>query len=71
MVGGSKIGSRTGFQTGYVHPSYGMIYASFDAPEGPFTYDEATKTFTFGYAWRVSAGTFGVYPDSYTITTLH
>ncbi|MCL1867804.1 MAG: hypothetical protein FWF72_02490 [Paludibacter sp.] len=71
MVGGSKIGSRTGFQTGEIHSDYGMIYASYSAPEGPFEYDEATKTFTFGYAWRVAAGSWGVDPDTYTITALY
>jgi hypothetical protein len=71
MIGSSKVGTRTGFQTGYVHPSYGMVYASFSAPEGPFEYDAATKTFTFGYAWRVSAGSFGVAEDYYTIETVY
>jgi hypothetical protein len=69
MVGGSKVGTRTGFQSGYVHSSYGMVYASFLDPEGTFEYDEASKTFTFGYAWRVSAGSFGVAEDFYTIET--
>ena len=74
MIGGSKIGNYTGFQTGEIHPNYGMVYAAFDGPdgpEGPFEYDEETQTFTFGYAWRVSAGSFGVDPDYYTITTLY
>ena len=70
MVGGSKVGSRTGFQTGEVDPTYGMVYASFSDPEGPFEYDPETKTFTFGYAWRVTAGSFGMYEDFYTITSL-
>lgn len=71
MQGGSALGTRTGFQTGYVHPSYGMVYASFSPAEGDFTYDSTTKTFSFGYAWRVSAGGFGVSPDTFEIETLY
>ena len=71
MVGGSRLGSRTAFPTGDEYPPYGMVYASYDEPEGPFEYDPETKTFIFGYAWRVSAGTFGVGPDTYTITQVY
>jgi hypothetical protein len=53
--------------TGYVHATYGMVSAHYSGNE---TYDDATKTFTFPITWRVSAGSFGVYPDTYVITTV-
>jgi len=53
-------------QTGYVHSSYGMVSAYF----GACTYNATTKTFTFPITWRVAAGSFGMYPDYYQITSL-
>lgn len=54
-------------QSGYVHSSHGMVWAIFD---GANSYDEATKTFTFPITWRVTAGSFGVYTEQYTINQL-
>jgi hypothetical protein len=66
----SMIGSPTGdfivIPTGYVHLSYGMINAYYYKDD--VSYDEASKTFEFWINWRVSAGTFGDYPDSFEIT---
>lgn len=51
------------WETGYVHPSYGMIYAvAVDA-----AFDEATATFTFVVEYIVSAGSFGTMAETYTI----
>lgn len=54
-------------KTGYVDSRYGMVWAVFN---GTNAFDATTKTFTFPIAWRVTAGGFGVYADSYTITKL-
>jgi hypothetical protein len=56
----------TGIPSGYVHSTYGMVTAYFNG----CTYDDATKTFTFPITWRVSAGSFGLYPGAYVITEL-
>lgn len=51
------------WETGYVHPSYGMIYAvAMDAE-----FDEATATFTFVVEYIVSAGSFGSVAETFTI----
>lgn len=52
-------------ETGYIDSTYGMIWAIFN---GANTYDDATKVFTFPITWRVTAGNFGTYTDTYTIT---
>lgn len=51
-------------QTGYVHPSYGMVTAQFQASK----YVEETQTLMFQYAWTVSAGSFGSYVETFAIT---
>ena len=43
-------------ETGFNHPSYGMVSAT----DQGSTYDEGTKTFTFNFKFTVSAGSFGV-----------
>jgi len=65
-MGGTASGTYKVFKTGYVHPSYGMVSAYF----GTCTYNTSTKKFTFPITWRVSAGSFGLYPDYYQIQTL-
>jgi len=58
------------FTTGYMHPSYGMVSAYY--PQANINYyDKATKTFTFPITWRVSAGSFGEYLDTFTIEHLY
>ena len=60
---------------GYVHDSYGDVFVS-DVPsydeestydEYPCFYDPATKTFTFNLVYYVSAGVFGVGPETFTV----
>jgi hypothetical protein len=63
---GTVSGSYVVIKTGYVHSKYGMVSAYYKGS----TYDAASKTFTFPITWRVSAGSFGTYADSYQITTL-
>ena len=57
----------TSIATGINDATYGAITASL-AEEA--TYDEASKTFTFPFEFLVSAGSFGIYEESYTITSL-
>lgn len=64
---GEEEGDEVGIITGYEHPDYGMVTAWYSN----VTYDANTKTFTFPIEWTVSAGTFGVYPATYTITSLY
>jgi hypothetical protein len=54
-------------QTGYLHPSYGMVWAIFN---GANSYDSATKTFSFTITWRVTAGSFKPTVEKYQITKL-
>jgi hypothetical protein len=60
--------------SGYVHPTYGMVYAAiYMADSG---YDPETQTFTFSYDWLISTGagkwgTFGNYPDTFQITEVY
>ncbi len=63
---GTTSGAYKVVKTGYVDSTYGMISAYF----GACTYNATTKTFTFPITWRVAAGSFGTYPDYYTITTV-
>lgn len=45
----------TTFETGYTHPSYGMVSAT----DKGSSFDEATKLVTFKFDFTVSAGSFG------------
>ncbi len=58
---------KPSLQTGYVDADYGMVWACF---VGVNTYKVSTKTFTFPITWRVTAGSFGKYTDTYTMTTV-
>ena len=51
------------WETGYVHNQHGMIMAYAQS----ITYDEATKTFTFGVEYWVEAGSFGVMYETFTL----
>lgn len=53
----------TQMETGYVHPTYGMVSVS----DQGSTYDEASKTFTFTFKWTVAAGSYGNYADVLTL----
>lgn len=54
---------KNSWETGYMHSTYGMITANGRS----IVYDEATKTFTFAVEYTVSAGSFGVYNDTFTL----
>jgi len=57
-------------ETGYVHSEYGMVsVAPGDDPELTF-YDPEENKFQFMHKWVVSAGSFGEFPDVFTITEL-
>lgn len=53
-------------QTGYVHPTYGMVSATSEAT----LYREATNAFLFQYKWTVSAGSFGSFVDMFVVEEL-
>lgn len=55
------------FATGINDATYGAVTASLAEDA---TYDEASKTFTFPLEFLVSAGSFGILYESYTITSL-
>lgn len=52
----------------WAHPSYGMVtMRGFENSDAPSYYDPENKTYYFDIQWRVSAGTFGDYYDSFTV----
>ncbi|MCK3684896.1 hypothetical protein [Maribellus sp. YY47] len=53
-------------ETGYVDEDYGMISATAQAGS---SFDSATNTYTFAIKWTVSAGSYGVYNDTFEITS--
>ena len=65
---GIQNGDYVQITTGYVHPTYGMVYAFYSET----SYDRGSSTFTFPIQWRVilngSWASFGSFPDSFTIT---
>ena len=54
---------NTSWETGYIHPSYGMIISTCSAS----AYDADSKTFGFAVEYTVSAGSFGSFVDTFTI----
>ena len=50
-------------QTGYVHPSYGMVTANFLGAE--VMTEGNWVQFVFNIKWTVSAGSFGEYPNKF------
>lgn len=50
-------------ETGYKHPTYGMVSVT----DQGSTYDEATKTFTFTFKFTVAAGSFGNAVETLTL----
>lgn len=60
------------YQSGYVHSTYGMVYAywydSYYSSPGMTYFNSETNTFNFAFTWRVSAGSFGAGYDTFTIT---
>lgn len=51
------------WETGYVHPTYGMIYATGVAA----SFDPETATFTFVTEYTVAAGSFGTFAETFVI----
>ncbi|WP_321334732.1 hypothetical protein [uncultured Bacteroides sp.] len=60
----------TSIPTGLIDSDYGAVTV-LESDENPCTYDGATKTFTFPLEWTVSAGSYGVYNDFFTIESMH
>ena len=54
---------NTSWETGYIHPDYGMIISTCSAS----AYDAETKTLAFAVEYTVSAGSFGSFVDTFTI----
>lgn len=59
--------ARTTWQSGYVHPTYGMVSATCQS----VGYNAETKTFTFVIEYTCSAGSFGTYNETYTISDVY
>ena len=59
--------TKTTWETGYMHPTYGMMSATCNGVE----YNAETKTFTFVVEYTVNAGSFGVYNEKYTISEVY
>jgi hypothetical protein len=57
------------FETGYVHPSYGMVVAKVLGSNNGF--DPETNTFYFAYQFIVSAGSFGADYDTFEIKEMY
>lgn len=53
-------------ETGYVHSTYGMVSATANSES---VYNSQTETYTFAINWTVSAGSFGVYYETFEITS--
>ena len=53
-------------ETGYVHSTYGMVSATANSES---VFDSSTDTYTFAINWTVSAGSFGVYYETFEITS--
>jgi hypothetical protein len=55
-------------ESGYVHPTYGMVSSTTD-PDTSYTYYDAdSDTFVFNRQWTVADGSFGWLDDYYQIT---
>lgn len=66
MIGNEDSDGYILIQTGFLHPTYGMVSAKYYN----LAYDSVNKKFTFGTGWSVSAGEFAIRADYYTITAL-
>ena len=55
---------NTTWQTGYKHPTYGMVSATCYGVD----YNAEAKTFTFTVEYTCAAGSFGTYNETYTIS---
>ena len=63
------------YTTGYVHPTYGMVSAVTTDEKSVFGFmpgaweDDGSDVFYFGFKWTVSAGSFGIYPDYFVVSS--
>jgi len=55
-------------ESGYVHSSYGMVSTATDPDPAYTNYNAANEVFSFDRQWRVAAGSFGWFTDTYKIT---
>lgn len=60
---GDVVVVNTTWETGYVHPEYGMLYATCRQTD----YNAETRTFTFVIEYWVEAGAFGTYADTFVL----
>src|SRR5690625_4790366 len=56
--------------TGYDHPDYGMVYVQPGDEDELTFYDPEEGTFQFNLKWVVEAGSFGDFPEVFTVTEL-
>ncbi|TCO07509.1 hypothetical protein [Natronoflexus pectinivorans] len=72
LPGGTR--NASGFytqQSGYVHPTHGMVSTNTD-PDVDYTYyDAESNMFVFDRQFTVAAGSFGWFTETYTITELY
>jgi uncharacterized protein (TIGR02145 family) len=66
VLGTSFKGYSPAVETGYIDSSYGMVWGIFN---GDNTYDSSSSTFSFPITWRVTAGSYGKYTDTFTINS--
>lgn len=62
------------YTTGFVHPTYGMVSAETTDGESVFgfmpgAWDDGSDVFYFGFKWTVSAGSFGINPDYFVVSS--
>jgi len=55
-------------ESGYVHPTYGMVSSATDPDPSYSFFDADSNTFSFDRQWTVAAGSFGWLTDYYEIT---
>lgn len=55
-------------ESGYVHATYGMVSTATDPDPAYSNYNVENETFAFDRQWRVAAGSFGWFTDTYKIT---
>ena len=62
------------YTTGYSHPTYGMVSAVTTDEKSTFAFmpgawDDGSDVFYFGFKWTVSAGSFGISPDYFVVSS--
>ena len=66
---------KSAYNTGLVHPTYGAITANVIASATKYVHfgagqllADACDAFQFYFQWKVSAGSFGEYPEFFIVT---